>query len=173
MLLARGKILKKRKVNPNEITEDHYNSNRKRPSAGLTCADFFHGKVVEGHCVPNRSLKQGNITTGIREDTKVEVKPPHSHQRTNLPSNQRLHRLSIPGITDSTEGSTKLGEKLDFNQRSSITPNSITKSSVRKLTWSTLKRVLLPFLTESELMSIHQLTRGKVVQVFFRNVMLR
>jgi hypothetical protein len=38
--------------------------------------------------------------------------------------------------------------------------NQITKTAVKKLTWSSLSRIILPFLTESEAEAIHQQTRG-------------
>jgi hypothetical protein len=39
--------------------------------------------------------------------------------------------------------------------------NQISKTAVKKLTWSSLSRIILPFLTESEAEAIHQQTRGK------------
>ena len=38
--------------------------------------------------------------------------------------------------------------------------NQITKTAVKKLNWSSLSRIILPFLSESEAESIHQQTRG-------------
>ena len=167
MLLSRGKTVKKRKSNPNESTQENNNSIRRHSSILDNCSAMMPRRQVEAHSVLNRSLKLVSTDrTEIGDDTKAGEKP-DCHQRSNIPLNKNPYRFPKLDFTDTTDPSDKAVQKPDSHQISNTPSNTITKTSIRKLTWSTLKRILLPFLTESEMMSIHQFTRGKSVQSIF------
>jgi hypothetical protein len=85
------------------------------------------------------------------------------HDHHHFPATDKRVKLASQMTNEAMKNNMATREQIEEVDRGSTTGRKglITLTTVKKLNWTTLKRILLPFLTEQEINDLHLNTRGK------------
>lgn len=116
-----------------------------------------------------RKQNDSEITVEVRTNSN-RLKAPAGHKPDSSAVRRQVFSKENPrGILTSTSTEITCSKteieatnKEESHRTTDQLSCPITKTALRKLSWSTLERIMLPFLSETESKSIHLFTKGIV-----------